>query len=67
MDNKKFALEVSAFTNRLQIAYLNINEKDLPYFDRPSMSFKDIPNPFYLDRYDWGATTRKVKFVVNAE
>lgn len=66
MDNKKFALEVSAFTNRLQIAYLNINEKDLPYFDRPSMSFKDIPNPFYLD-YDWGATTRKVKFVVNAE
>lgn len=66
-DSKELSHCVSAFTNRLQHAYLKINVKDLPYFDRDSMSFKDIRNPFYMGKYDWGAETRKIKFVVNAE
>lgn len=66
-DNKELALCVSAFTDKLQNAYKKINGKDLPYFDRDSMSFKDIRNPFYMGEYDWEAETRKVKFVVNAE
>ena len=64
-DIKECTLRMSAFTNRLQSAHC-INENALPYFDRGSMSFKDIPNPFYLESgNDWEARERKVLYSLN--
>ena len=57
-----------AFTNRIREAYLKINAQELPYFDRDSMSFKNICNPFYSSSdVSYEDREREIKFVVNVE
>lgn len=62
-DIKEITLKLSDLTKKMQ--YAHYYKKDLPYFDRDSMSFKDIPNPFYLSGFDWEARERKVLYSLN--
>lgn len=57
-----------AFTNKIREAYALFCSENLPYFDRASMSFKDIPSPIYQPAYVSDHEKRdRTKFVVNAE
>ena len=59
---------VYAFTNRLRTVYFSLGADSLPYFDRDSMSFRDIANPFYTPgNVSYKDKERKVKFAVNSD
>lgn len=56
------------FTNEIRTAGVELCAENLPYFNRDSMSFKDIPNPFYTQSFITDSErTCKTKFVANAD
>ena len=58
---EQVAAEWIAFTNIQWKTTLSIAASDIPYFDRETMSFKNIPSPFISHENEY----RKVKFEVN--
>lgn len=65
---KELSAYAYEFTNEMRSAGVELCAENLPYFNRDSMSFKDIPNPFYTQSFITDSERScKTKFVANAD
>lgn len=56
------------FTNEIRAVCAELCAEGLPYFDRDSMSFRNLPSPFFSPEWvSSSEVSNRTKFIVNAE